>query len=300
MANHRISGYRNSRGGTFPICPYPANSLSDQDDRTSLIGNQTGNTRLSTEFALNYITNHRSDKDTMGCIKQHSWPRWVLPLLVLTGASVLLPRAGHAADIRFVVQPILDAEATRKAYQPLAEYIAQATGKSVELVTTFDYAEFWLRMKRGKEFNLILDASELIGKKIATIIPPAPGGLVMQKMFTHPSRQPYLVPAKSSEQALEMLVKGQVMAAMIPTPLAAQAMGQGKEIATVVTSPQTPHITLTAGPDIDAPTREKITKALLDAGKNPKGQEMLKKIGFPEGFETTTADIYRGYSDYLK
>ncbi|MEK7796062.1 MAG: hypothetical protein AAB315_01280, partial [Pseudomonadota bacterium] len=69
----------------------------------------------------------------MGCVKQHSWPRWVLSLLVFASAGVLLPRAGHAADIRFAVQPILDAEATRKAYQPLADYIAQATGKSVEL-----------------------------------------------------------------------------------------------------------------------------------------------------------------------
>ena len=274
----------------------------------------------------------------MGCIRQYRWLQGALSLFVLAAVAALLPRAGHAADIRFAVQPILDAEATRKAYQPLADYIAQATGKSVELIATFDYAEFWLRMKRGNEFNLILDgpfytdyrikqqghiplvkvpglvsyslvtksgeaildASELIGKKIATIIPPAPGGLVMQKMFTHPSRQPYLVPAKSSEQALEMLVKGQVMAAMIPTPLAAQAMGQGKEIATVVTSPQTPHITLTAGPDIDAATREKITKALLDASKDPKGQEMLKKVGFPEGFEATKPELYRGYSDYLK
>lgn len=274
-------------------------------------------------------------------IELNQRPQWaVLGLLsLLTLATALLyPRTVNAADIRFAVQPILDAEATRKAYQPLADYIAQATGKSVELVTTFDYAEFWLRMQRGNEFNLILDgpfytdyrikqqghvplvkvpglvsyslvtksgeaildASELIGKKIATIIPPAPGGLVMQKMFTHPSRQPYIVAAKSSEQALEMLVKGQVTAAMIPTPLAAQAMGQGKEIATVITSPQTPHITLTAGPNIDAATREKITNALLEANKTPKGQEMLKKIGFPEGFETTKPEIYRGYSDYLK
>lgn len=277
----------------------------------------------------------------MDRIEHHQRPRWAaLGLLSLftLAAALLYPRAGHAADIRFAVQPILDAEATRKAYQPLADYIAKATGKSVELVTTFDYAEFWLRMQRGNEFNLILDgpfytdyrikqqghvplvkvpglvsyslvtksgeaildASELIGKKIATIIPPAPGGLVMQKMFTHPSRQPYIVAAKSSEQALDMLVKGQVTAAMIPTPLAAQAMGQGKEIATVITSPQTPHITLTAGPSIDAATREKITNALLEANKTPKGQEMLKKIGFPEGFETTKPEIYRGYSDYLK
>ncbi len=258
--------------------------------------------------------------------------------LLVTGLALSPVTPATAADIRFAVQPILDVEATRNAYQPLADYIATATGKSVELVTTYDYAEYWQRMKRGKEFNLILDApfytdyrikeqghvplvkvpgvvsyslvtksgeaildpSELIGKKIATIIPPAPGGLLMQKWFPHPSRQPYIMPAKSSEQALDMLLKGQAMAAMIPTPLAAQAMSQGKEIATVATSPQTPHITLTAGPDIDEATRGKIVKALLDANKNPKGQEMLKKIGFAEGFEPTSADVYRGYSDYLK
>ncbi len=270
---------------------------------------------------------------------RYNLARLAIPaLLFMTGFVLLSARPVAAADIRFAVQPILDVEATRKAYQPLADYIAAATGKSVELVTTYDYAEYWQRMKRGKEFNLILDApfytdyrikeqghvplvkvpgvvsyslvtksgeaildaSELIGKKIATIIPPAPGGLLMQKWFPHPSRQPYIMPAKSSEQALDMLLKGQVMAAMIPTPLAAQAMGQGKEIATVVTSPQTPHITLTAGPDIDATTRGKIVKALLDANKNPKGQEMLKKIGFTDGFEPTSPEIYRGYSDYLK
>jgi len=264
--------------------------------------------------------------------------RPTLVALLLAAAFTLGPRTGTAADIRFAVQPILDAQATRAAYQPLAEYLAQATGKTVDLITTYDYAEYWQRMKRGKEFNLILDGpfytdyrikeqghvplvkvpgvvsyslvtksgeaildpSELIGKKIATIIPPAPGGLLMQKWFPHPSRQPYLMPAKSSEQALEMVLKGQAMAAMIPTPLAAQAMGQGKEIATVVTSPQTPHIAFTAGPDIDAATRDKIVRALLDATKNPKGQAMLKQIGFPDGFEPTTAEVYQGYSDYLK
>lgn len=258
--------------------------------------------------------------------------------LLVAGFVLLAARPAAAADIRFAVQPILDVEATRNAFQPLADYLAAATGKSVELVTTYDYAEYWQRMKRGKEFNLILDApfyvdyrikeqghvplvkvpglvsyslvtksgeaildpSELIGKKIATIIPPAPGGLLMQKWFPHPSRQPYIMPAKSSEQALDMLLKGQATAAMIPTPLAAQAMGQGKEIATVATSPQTPHITLSAGPDIDAATRGKIVKALLDANKNPKGREMLKKIGFADGFEPTSPDVYRGYSDYLK
>jgi len=260
-------------------------------------------------------------------------------LFTLALVAFLYPAAApRAADITFAVQPILDEEATRKAFQPLADYIARATGKSVELKTSYDYAEYWLKMKQGQEFDLILDApfytdyriqhqghvplvkvpglvsysliapsiagvfdaTELIGKKIATLIPPAPGGLVMARMFPNPSRQPYIVPVKSSEQAMELLLQGRVDAAFVPTPLVAKAMGEGKDIATITTSPQTPHISLTAwSSSVDAETRAKISQALLDAGKTPAGKQMLRQIGFPEGFEAATKETYHGYSDYL-
>ena len=250
--------------------------------------------------------------------------------------ALLAASAARGADINFTVQPIIDRAATQKAYQPLADFIAKSTGKSVEFKTSYDYADYWLAMKNGKSYNLILDApfytdwriknqdyvplvkvpgvvsyslvslssagifdpAELIGKRIASLIPPAPGGLVMAKMFPHPARQPFIMPVRSSERALELLLTGKADAAMVPTPLAAQAMSQGKEISTVATSDQTPHITLSAAPSIDAATRDKIKQALLEADKTPAGQAMLKHIGF-EGFEPTSAEIYHGYSKYL-
>ncbi|OGI47154.1 MAG: hypothetical protein A2151_07645 [Candidatus Muproteobacteria bacterium RBG_16_65_34] len=261
-------------------------------------------------------------------------------VLVMLAATLLLgaPGSARAADIRFAVQPILSEEQTYKAFQPLAEYIANVTGKSVELKTAPDFTTYWYKMKQGKEYNLVLDApfyteyrmknhgfvplvkvpglvsyslvahsssgimdvSELTGKKIATLIPPAPGGLMLARLFPNPSRQPYLQPVNSSEEAMEMLLGGEVMAAMVPTPLVARAMAAGKDIATITTSPQTPHITLSASSGMDEVTREKIKKALLEANKTPQGQEMLKKIGFPEGFEPAPPQIYKGYSDYLK
>jgi ABC-type phosphate/phosphonate transport system substrate-binding protein len=242
-----------------------------------------------------------------------------------------------AADLKFTVQPILEHDATLKAFKPLAEYIARASGKTVDFSVAQDYADYWFKMKRGSDYDLMLDAAhyvdyrikhqqhiplvkisgvvsyslislssamileknELIGKKIATLIPPAPGGLVLANMFDHPVRQPYIVPVGSSDEALDLLMQGKVDGAIVPTPLAAKAMADGKDVATITTSPQTPHISLTASAKIDPATREKITKALLEATENIPGRKMLKAIGFPDGFEPASAALYDGYSDIL-
>ena len=261
----------------------------------------------------------------------------VLSALSLSAVLSISTYPVLAADIRFAVQPIMDAEATRIAYQPLADYIATSTGKTVELITSRSYLEYWVHMKSGKSFNLILDApfytdfrikqqghvplvkvpgvisnsvvtradsgifdvSELVGKRVATITPPSPGSLILQKLFPNPTRQPFLMSARDSEHALELVLSGKAIAAIIPTPLAGQAMSQGKEIFTVMTTPPIPHIAFTAGPDIDVDTRDKITKALLEAKNSPEGRKILKLIGFPEGFEPATSEIYLGYSEYL-
>ena len=262
--------------------------------------------------------------------------KYAVVTFVLGVALATAAMPAHA-EIRFVVQPIIDREATRKAFQPLADYLSAATGEQVVLKTAYDYADFWSMMKDGKHYDLIFDGpfyvdyrikhqnhvplakvpglvsyslvamassglfepSELIGKKIASLTPPAPGGLVMFKMFPNPLRQPYILPVRSAEDAMKLLLTGKVHAAMVPTPLAAQAMQQGAEISTVVTTDQTPHMTITAGKSIGEATRKKITEALLNATKTPKGVEMLKKIGF-EGFEATDAKLYDGYSRYLE
>lgn len=247
-------------------------------------------------------------------------------------------QTAHAADINFVVQPIFDANTIKKTYEPLAAYIAQAAGKSVELKATYDYPDYWLRIKAGNDFDLvfdgafyadyrikhqrhvplvklpgtvshalvakssasILDASELIGKKVASLTPPAPGGLVMAEMFPNPIRQPYIVAVRSAEDALKLLYEGKVVAAIVPTPMVGAAMEQGRDIATIATSEPNPHMTITASPKIDPQTREKITRALLQANKTEAGRALLKHINLPEGFEPATAEMYRGWSRRLE
>ena len=145
----------------------------------------------------------------------------------------------------------------------------------------------------------ILDLSELVGKEVATITPPSPGSLILQQLFPNASRQPIIVSVKSSEHAIEMVLSGKVLAAIIPTPLVGQAMSQGKELFTVMTTTPIPHIAFTAGPDIDAQTRQKLVKGLLEATGTPETLEILKAIGFAEGFEMASPEIYLGFSEYL-
>ncbi len=262
--------------------------------------------------------------------------RSTLRVVCLLALACLLPRA-YGADINFVVQPIIDREATSKAFQPLADYIAKAAGKPVTLVAAYDFADYWLTMKQGKRYNLILDSpfytdyrikkmgyvplvkvpgvvsyslvslpnlaifdpQELVGQKVASLIPPSPGALVLARMFPKPTRQPVMVPVKDSTAALKLLRAGSVMAAMIPSPVAAQEMATAHDINVIATSEQFPHIALSAAPGIDEPTRAAIIKALLEAKDNPAGKEMLSKVGLPE-FEPATAQIYDGYAKYLE
>lgn len=251
--------------------------------------------------------------------------------------SAALLSTARAAELNFVVQPIIGEEATRKAYQPLAAYLTKATGKEVALLTAYDFADYWFTMKQGKIYNLILDsafytawrikhqgwiplakvpglvsyslvslpefgyfeAAELVGKRIASLIPPSPGGLVLARMFPNTKRQPVVIPVKDSSTALQQLYDRKVQAAMVPTPLVARAMDAGRDLIVVATSEQFPHITLSAAPSVDPETREKIKKALLSAAETPAGQEMLQKIGF-SGFEKADPNLYKGYDAYLE
>lgn len=273
----------------------------------------------------------RSSNGVEQCRRLRAVPAAAAAALLLLGSPV------GAADINFVVQPIIDRDATIKAFTPLAQYIAKATGKKVNLLTAYDFAEFWLTMKQGERYNLILDsafyteyriknmgyiplvkvpglvsyslvslpdygyfdATELVGKKIASLIPPSPGGLVLSRMFPKATRQPVVVPVKDSEEALKLLLARKVDAAMVPTPLVFRAMNQGTDLSVLETSEQFPHITLSAAPSIDEATRKAITQALLEAPKTPQGKEMLKKIGF-EQFEKASPELYNGYAQYLQ
>ena len=248
-----------------------------------------------------------------------------------------MPFPAAAAETIFTVQPILEHSTMLKLYTPLASFLAKASQKPVELRLAFDFPEYWFRLKGGKEFDIVFDgpfytdyliqahgyiplvklpgtvsfsliarssdgffdASELVGKRIATLTPPAPTTLFLSQLFTNPTRQPKLVATRSNEAAVELLNAGKVSAAMVPTPLAAKAMAENPNIATVLTTEHIPHMAISVSPRVDAATRERLRNALVNAKNTPEGQALLKLLGFHDGFETTSAEVFKGFGKEL-
>jgi len=249
------------------------------------------------------------------------------------------PRSATAAgnELVLAVQPILDEGLTRKAFQPLCDYLAQASGRPCRLLTSPNFYAYWDTVRQGTAFNLVLDAahftdyraqklgyhvlakipdtvtyslvtrdnallvdaSDLVGKRVATLGIPSIGAARLNGLFPNPSRQPVTVEVAAVEQAMRLLLDGKVNAAILPTPIVAQQMASGGGVSVVLTTDPIPHIGLSAAPSVDANTRSVLSKALLNAHTSENGRKMLKRIGF-ERFDPATAIIYTGQANILK
>lgn len=239
----------------------------------------------------------------------------------------------QAASYNFVVQPILPPDQTTKAFLPLTEYLSKQTGQEIKLVTAINFLSYWETMKKGTQYDLILDAAhltdyrlkrmgykvlakradavsytlvtgdnadildaaELIGKSIATIGSPSLGMLRVEQMFPNPLRQPVIVEVNNSIDSIQKVLKGEAIAAMVPTPL----VGGFPNLITVTTTQQVPHTAISASPRVPADVQLAISKALIDASKTEEGKKMLQEINFPS-FEKTDAKTYNGFAGLLE
>ncbi len=253
-------------------------------------------------------------------------------------ALIALIAPAQAADGEWTlgVQPILGEQQTKKAFQPLADYLGKVASKKCVVRTSPNFLAYWDHVRKGGVFdlvldaahftdyratkqgyeilakipdtvsyslivsdqNLVIDATELIAKRIATLGVPSIGAARLNALFPNPTRQPLTVEIDNSEAGIELLRAGKVAAAILPTPIVSQQMAQGG-ISVVLTTEPIPHIALSASPLIPATVRNQIRQALLDADKTPEGREMLKAIGF-ERFDPATPTIYAGQSRTLK
>jgi len=241
-----------------------------------------------------------------------------------------------AATLDFAIQPILGEEETRKSFMPLAEFFAKVTGDEINIHTARDFPEYWVNQKKNNPYEIMMDnafftdyrnekegwtsiakipglvsytlivtadnavfeADELVGQKIASLMPPAPSGIFLGQMFRNPLRQPYISATDSSEESLQVLLDGKVMGAIIPTPLVNQALQEGKDLVVVKTSVQIPHVAISVSPNVSEEMRDKLRTALLEADKNDEGIAMLKKLGF-SNFEPADPSGYAGLMQYL-
>ena len=266
------------------------------------------------------------------CLKGHR-ARWFFALVSLF-ASVLPLAPGNAVveekALRLAVY--IPQEGTNHVYQPLADYLGEKVGRPVKLITTINFLTHWQLFKRenyelvldGPHFTdyrvqkmgyrpvakfpsvvsyslvtsedlLILEAKELIARKIATPPSPGLGALWLNDLYPNPLRQPKIVEADNSTAAVEKVLSGEAVAAMIPTPF----VQRYRSVIPVQTTEQVPAPALSVSGQVDDALAERIRQALLSASDTRQGRAMLEAIKVPR-FEPASQQTYEGMADALK
>ncbi|NIP71696.1 MAG: phosphate/phosphite/phosphonate ABC transporter substrate-binding protein [Gammaproteobacteria bacterium] len=68
---------------------------------------------------------------------------------------------------------------------------------------------------------------------------------------------------------------------------------------TVQTTPQIPHMALSASPRVPEDAQRAIRDALINAGNSRGGRQLLDHLRF-QGFEPASPEIYEGYARLLQ
>ena len=252
----------------------------------------------------------------------------------LAWAALCAGAAAPAGAETFIlgVQPILPAKQTHAAFTPLARYLSEQTGHTIELAAAPNFMSYWQEMKKGR-YDLALDAAhltdyrvqkmnyrviakifdvvsftlvtgedlfvfepaELVGKRVASLAAPSRGALTLNSFFANPMRRPAMIEVTNAQEAIAKVLGNQVHGAIIPTPL----IGANPQLNVVQTQEQWPHIGFSVSPKVSAVAAESLRVALTGAADTEQGRRMLRQINLP-GFEAADAQTYAGYADILQ
>ena len=271
-------------------------------------------------------------------IPRHSpRPRACAAVALLALCLTLSAARAEVSELVLGIAPLLDETETRSQFQPLCNYLSKAAHLPCRITTRPNFLTYWEMMRRGKEYNLILDdahftdyraqkmgyvvlakipdtvtyslivpratklddPARLVGRRIATLGIPSMGAAQLNGLFTQPSKQPIPVEVDNTTDGFALLREGKVVAAILPTPLVREEIVRGAPFRVLLSTAPLPHMGFSAAPDISPELRLKLRQALLNAHKNDAGRAMLTRIGL-ERFDPANATVYAGQGRILK
>jgi len=253
-------------------------------------------------------------------------------LLMSSFLMSMAPSISVAGNYYFSVQPVLPRDQIQRSYQPLANYLSKKTGHTFSIKTYRNFLTYWARMQKAKNMHFVLDAAhftdyrvqrknytvlakfpdtvsftvvtgeenfvfemeELISRKIATMPSPGLGAVRLCNMFPNPVRLPSLIEASDSVDAVQMVLDGNVDAAIIPSPL----VGNYENLNSVISTDPVPHMAVSASPEVPDEVAAAVKQALVQAVNTAEGRKMLEKMKI-EYFEDTSEEVYAGFAELL-
>ncbi|MCB1738596.1 MAG: PhnD/SsuA/transferrin family substrate-binding protein [Gammaproteobacteria bacterium] len=255
------------------------------------------------------------------------------PRSLVLAACLAVPLLPASAD-EFViaVQPVLSQARTMEVYAPLADYLSERTGHEIRIEPSRNFYSYWTRMNRG-EFDLVLDAAhftgfriknlgyeviaalpdtvsyslvsagsdlilsadELIGKPVATMGPPSLGAIRLEQLYDNPMREPLFLTTDTASDAIDMVLSGKAVAAMVPTPM----VNGYRKLNTIQITESTPHLAFSAAKRVPLNVRVALRTALIGMNSDERGSEVLAALRLP-GFELTDTETYTAFAGLLE
>lgn len=246
-------------------------------------------------------------------------------------SMLLISNATSATELSLSVNLGLSQKEAVEKYKPVSDFFAQVTGKTIQLKLNGNSFAHWERMRRdgydlvidnpaftayraarmdytviGKlpdviSFTLVTHADEmmfepgeLIGRGLATLPSPSISALRLEEIYSNPMRQPSFIQVDHYSDALELVMNGRAVGAMVPTGL----VGRYENLNPVFTSDQIPAPGISVSASVSTEMRDKIRQALLDAQNTPAGRAMLEALNVPQLEEATNA-TYAGLETLL-
>lgn len=228
----------------------------------------------------------------------------------------------QAETLYIAAAPHRDRVAAQKMFGPIASYLTETTGQRFEFAYVADFLEYQARMRKG-EFDLVWDGphfagwrmeslahqalvrapqqnvlvivervesnsaiTKLAGHRVCAHEPPNFATLLLQSLFTNPSRQPIIVPINGWKAAYDGVITGRCEAAILPRASLDKFDRARLHVRVIYEAHPFPNLTFTAGARIDAGLRELIVSKLLS----------------PDGFAATAAlrDEYAGGKNLIR
>lgn len=229
--------------------------------------------------------------------------------------------------------PAYTPEQARLVYQPLVDYLNEATPYRFELQIAEDFHRYWLDIRRGGSPDLTLEEAhmtayridrddytplvkaekpmtysllsatdnpdptlqELVGRPVSTMPAPSLGYLVLSRWYDNPMQQPMIQSNASSwRDAIEIVFSMEAEAAMAPHTLVERYVN----LQPVETSQEFPGITVSAAPSIPEEVQQEIREALLVLHDDEDHYEALHELDIDRFVEASAAE-YEGLDELL-
>lgn len=245
-----------------------------------------------------------------------------------------VPVQSLTGTLRLLVNPEYPPDRARLVYQPLVDYLNQATGLTIELVTDRNFHRYWLNARRNESPELIIEDAHMaawrmrefdyqplvttadpktfslltsgaladdslgdfVGRRIASLPSPSLGYLVLADWYRNPLQQPILLSTATSWlDAVEMVFSAEADAAIAPDNLAEKY----PNLYPVATSTEFPGLTLSVSPDVPEDARQALIDAMTVLHDDPDHHSALFELDINR-FVAADPEDYQGLEEWLE